>query len=358
MHSPLHRLPYAGHLPAGFASLAEPLYAGQAYAPADEPPAAQLCELLASTHDIVFYTDYHTLRLAGLFPKEAAGGLAYFGFWETADDLEMNQLAFAQLRAEAAARGFSRVQGPLHFSTYFRYRLRLGEVPSWGQFDREPVNPPSYPRLLAEVGFRPVLTFESRRLRAATVPVVYRQQAAVLDQLAELPFEFIALNAEVWQALEDEIFTLIQQVFGQNPAYRAVSRAQFALLYNATYAAGLCPHSSVLFRHRASGQLAALSLCQPNYQPLALAPGAAPTFDQHYPQLSAPRTLLAKTVGVHPSFRGQGLQALLAAYAMRSFLAHYDDVIFCLMRADNLSLRFTDGLPVEVAQYALFEQVV
>ena len=350
------RFPYAGRLPPGFADVARPLYAGQPYAPADEPTAARLCELLAATHDIVFYTDQRTLRLAGIFPKDAAGGTAYFGFWETVDDAALNTRAFDQLRAEAAARGFARVQGPLHGSTYFPYRLRLGEVPSWGQFDREPVNPPYYPQLLAEAGFRPTLAFESRRLRAATVPVVYRQQAAALSQLDELPFEFIALNAGVWQALEDEIFALIHQVFGQNPAYRAVSRAQFGLLYNAEYAAGLCPHSSVLFRHRASGRLAALSLCQPNYRPLRLPPGTSPDFTRHYPQLPAPRTLLARTVGVHPDFRGQGLQALLAAYAMRSFLSHYDDVIFCLMRADNLSLRFTDGLPTEVAHYALFEQ--
>jgi len=351
----LHRQPYTGQLPAGFAALSAGPYAGRPYAPADEPPAAQLCELLAASHDIVFYTDHRTLRLAGLFPK-AAGDVAYFGFWETLNDAALNQLAFDQLRAEARARGFGRVQGPLHFSTYFRYRLRLGAVPSWGQFDREPVNPPYYPQLLAAAGFGPALTFESRRLRAETVPAVYRQQAAALSQLDSLPFDFIQLNSKVWQAMEEEIFALIQQVFGQNPAYRAVSRAQFRLLYNAEYAAGLCPHSSVLFRHRASGRLAALSLCQPNYQPLALPPGAAPHFERDYPRLPAPRTLLAKTVGVHPDFRGQGVQALLAAYAMRSFLAHYEDVIFCLMRADNRSLRFTDGLPAEVAEYALFER--
>ncbi|WP_223649130.1 hypothetical protein [Hymenobacter psoromatis] len=355
----LNRWQYAAQLPNGFFELPRQLYAGQPYYPEAEHQAEQLCRQMAATHDIVVYSDdFRTVRLVGIFPKDATDDTAYFGFWETKDEVEINKLAFDMLRQEAAARGFSRVRGPLHFSTYFRYRLRLGAVPSWGQFDREPVNPPYYPRLLAEVGFRPALTFESRRLRAAAVPAVYRQQAAALAQLADSPFEFIPLNASVWQSLRDEIFGLIQQVFGQNPAYRAVSRAQFDLLYNAEYAAGLCPHSSVLFRHRASGRLAALSLCQPNYQPLNLPFITVPNFAQHYPQLPAPRTLLAKTVGVHPDFRGQGLQAQLAAYAMRSFLAHYDDVIFCLMRADNLSLRFTDGLPVETAHYALFEQDV
>ncbi len=355
----LNRWHYTNHLPNDFFELPRQLYAGRPYYPEAEHEAEQLCQQMAATHDIVGYSDdFRTVRLAGIFPKDAADDTAYFGFWETRDDLAINKVAFDMLRQEAAARGFSRVRGPLHFSTYFRYRLRLGAVPSWGQFDREPVNPPYYPRLLAGVGFRPALTFESRRLRAATVPAVYRQQAAALQQLVNSPFDFIPLSASVWQSGQAEIFALIQQVFGQNPAYRAVSRAQFDLRYNAEYAAGLCPHSSVLFRHRASGRLAALSLCQPNYQPLRLPWATAPNFAQHYPQLPAPRTLLAKTVGVHPDFRGQGLQAQLAAYAMRSFLAHYDDVIFCLMRADNHSLRFTAGLPVETARYALFESEV
>jgi GNAT superfamily N-acetyltransferase len=249
------------------------------------------------------------------------------------------------------------VQGPLHFSTYFRYRLRLGAVPSWQQFNREPVNPPYYPQLLEQLGFRPVLHFESRCLRAADVPQVYAQRQAVQEQLLSTPFDFIPLTPCTWQALENEIFALVQQVFSQNPAYRPVGIEQFRLLYNAEYAEGLCPHTSVLFRHRESGQLAALSLCQPNYHSLGRAVNAHPVFARDYPRLSH-CTLLAKTVGVHPAFRGQGLQALLAAYAMQEFRAYYEDVIFCLMRTDNLSLRFTQDLPVEVARYALFEREV
>jgi len=230
-------------------------------------------------------------------------------------------------------------------------------VPSWRQFNREPVNPPYYPGLLEQLGFAPTLTFESHHLLAQDVPLVYEQQRTVQEQLHQLPFEFIPLTPPVWDSLEDEIFELIQQVFSQNPAYRAVSKAQFRLLYNHAYAEGLCPHASVLFRHQPSGRLAALSLCQPNYHSLGKVISEHPIYARDYPRLTT-RTLLAKTVGVHPDFRGQGLQALLAAYAMQKFRAHYDDVIFCLMRTENLSLRFIKNLPTEVAHYALFEREV
>jgi ribosomal protein S18 acetylase RimI-like enzyme len=351
----LDRSPYDGELPASFDTVGRQPYASLGYAPDDEPAAA-LCAQLAATHDIIFYTDHWNLRLAGLFPR-AGGEVAYFGFWETAGKLLLNQIAFDQLFQDAAQRGFRVVQGPLHFSTYFRYRLRLGAVPSWRQFDREPVNPPYYPDLLAQLGFRPALTFESRRLRAADIPLVYAQRPAVQEQLRSTPFEFIPLTPDVWLALEEEIFALVQEVFSQNPAYRAVSKAQFRLLYNQAYAEGLCPYTSVLFRHQPSGRLAALSLCQPNYHSLGRAVSGHPIFTHDYPRLTT-RTLLAKTVGVHPDFRGQGLQTMLAAYAMQEFQTYYDDVIFCLMRAENLSLRFTKDLPVEVARYALFEREV
>ena len=351
----LDRLPYTGELPASFDTVGRQLYASLAYAPDDEP-AALLCAQLADTHDIIFYTDHWNMRLAGLFPK-AGGEVAYFGFWETSGALLLNQLAFDQLYRDAAARGFRVVQGPLHFSTYFRYRLRLGTVPSWRQFNREPVNPPYYHDLLEQLGFRTAFTYESHHLRAQDVPLVYEQQRSVQEQLHQLPFDFIPLTPAVWEALEEEIFDLVEQIFSQNPAYRAVGIEQFRLLYNMAFAEGLCPHASVLFRHRPSGRLAAISLCQPNYHSLGKAISEHPVYARDYPLLTD-RTLLAKTVGVHPDFRGQGLQALLAAYAMQEFRAHYEDVIFCLMRTENLSLRFIKKLPTEVAHYALFEREI
>ena len=349
----LDRLPYDGELPASFDAVGRQPYAGLGYSPDDEP-AAQLCQQLAATHDIVFYTDHWNLRLAGFFPK-AGGETAYFGFWETAGALLLNQLAFDQFFHDAAQRGFRVVQGPLHFSPYFRYRLRLGAVPSWRQFSREPVNPPYYPDLLRQLGFREVLAFESRRLRVEDVPMPLA--AAPPEALAQQLFEYIPLTPSVWRTMEEAIFELIEQIFEQDQAYRAVTIEQFRLLYNTSYAAGLCPYSSALLRHRPTGRLAAISLCQPNYHALSRSLAGYPVYDRDYPRLPT-RTLLAKLVGVHPDFRGQGLQALLVAGALREGKVHYEDVIFCLVPTDNLSLDFTQDLAVETVQYALFEQPV
>jgi hypothetical protein len=177
-------------------------------------------------------------------------------------------------------------------------------------------------------------------------------KASLLAALEQIPYEFIPLNPATWQEYETELFELINQIFSANPAYRSIPLAQFRRLYNATYAAKLCPHTSVLFRAKVSGQLVALSFCHPNYAPLRLG-SVAPVFTRDYPLLPE-KTLLAKTVGVHPDFRNQQLMNYMGAYGMMNFRELYDQVIFCLMRSDNFSRHFTDGLPAEVAQYALF----
>ncbi|MCC3160437.1 hypothetical protein LJ737_24585 [Hymenobacter sp. 15J16-1T3B] len=352
--SNLRRISYQGQLPESFWLIADRVYADRPQRPAESRPLTeQLFALEASRNDIVLYTDEATLRLVGIFPHESEE--AFFGFWETMPNAALNEEAFELLRADARQRGRRRLVGPVDFNTYHRYRLRLPPAPGWGVFDREPVNPDYYPALLAGLGLAPVSTFESRRIRPQDVPAVYTEKDMLLRELAKIPFDFIPLNEHTWQEHETAIFELVQAIFGANPGYRPVPLAQFRLLYNRQYAAKLCPHTSVLFRDQASGELAALSFCHPNYTDLALPDDAPPVFERDFPRL-ARKQLLAKTVGVHPAYRQRGLMSYLGAYGMVHFRERYDDVIFCLMRTGNFSLHFTDGLPAETAHYALFGQ--
>lgn len=346
---------FAHDLPAAFFEVPAVVYAGQP-APPDEDPEAvlDLFRAEAVRNDIIVLTHPAGLRVTGIFPHE--GSDAYFGFWETIDDLALNREAFAQLGAEARRRGYGRLLGPLNFNTFHAYRLRLGPVPSWAVFDREPRNPAHYPALLAQLGFAPTLTFESRLIRAGAVPEAYGRKADLLAAFPHLPYDLIPLNPDTWQQHETELHGLIDTIFSANPAYRPLPPAQLRQLYGAGFAAGLCPHSSVLFRDRSAGQLVAFSFCQPNYALLGLG-RTPPNFARDYPRLKH-KTLLAKTVGVHPAFRQQQLMSHLGAYGMLRFRELYAEIIFCLMRSDNFSRHFTDGLPMEVAHYALFGQAL
>ena len=349
----ISQLPFQGTLPISFFAIPDGVYAGHPHRPYESAEAVTgLFQAEAARNEMVLYTDHANLRIVGIFPHK--GPEACFGFWETTNNLALNQEAFQLLSQEAARRGYARLVGPLNFSTFYPYRLRLGEAPSWGMFDREPVNPGYYPALLAQLGFAPTLTFESRLIRPDAVPGAYSSKVTLLAALQQLPFDFIPLNADTWREHETELFELVNRIFSGNPAYRSIPPAQFRQLYNAEYAAKLCPHTSVLFRDKASAQLVALSFCHPNYAPLNLG-STPPNFARDYPRLTE-RTLLAKTVGVHPDFRNQQLMNYLGAYGMMSFRELYDQIIFCLMRSDNFSRHFTDDLPFEVAHYALFSQ--
>lgn len=348
----LLRLPYQGQLPDSFWTIPARVYAPEPLHPAESRALTeQLFAQEAERNELVIYTDHATLRLVGIFPHDSEEAL--FGYWETLDDAVLNQQAFAALAADARQRGRRRLVGPVNFNTFHAYRLRLPPAPTWGQFDREPVNPAYYPALLSSLGLAAVSTFESRRIRPRDVPAVFADKDLLLRELDKIPFEFIPLNEHSWVAHEADIFELVHAIFGANPGYRPVPPEQFRLLYNQQYAAKLCPHTSVLFRDRETGALAALSFCHPNYSELPA--DTAPVFERDFPGLKR-KQLLAKTVGVHPDYRQRGLMSYLGAYGMVHFRERYEDVIFCLMRTGNFSLHFTDGLPAETAYYALFGQ--
>jgi hypothetical protein len=207
---------------------------------------------------------------------------------------------------------------------------------------------------LVQEGFTPKATFESRLIPKKNIPDVYIGKAVLLQELNKIPFDFIPLNDDTWLQFEADIFELVQEIFGENPMYRRISHDQFKLLYNRQFARKLCPYSSVMFRDRATGKLAAISMCHPNYQ--SLHPEVRqPVFERDFEKLPH-KILLAKTVGVHPQFRQQGLMNYMGAYGMLSFREYYDEVLFCLMRSDNFSLHFTDSLTYESAKYVLYEK--
>lgn len=350
----IERIVYSGSLPESFFSVPTGLYAGLPFRPEEvEADTEALFRYESRRNEVILYTDHRRVRLVGIFPADS--NKAYFGFWETADDLTLNREAFALLEADAQARGRATLLGPLNFNTFHPYRLRLGPVPSWGRFDREPVNPVYYPDLLDALGFRPQTFFESRRVQQEHIPAVYANKNRFLEELQKIPFTSLPLTPAVWVQREEELYALVDEIFGANPGYKPIPREQFQLLYNPAFARKLCPISSVLFQDTASGRLAAMSFCHPHYKWRAKPASQPPAFTRDYAHL-AKKVLLVKTVGVHPDFRRQGLMTFLGAYAMLRFRELYDEVIFCLMRSDNFSLHFSDGLSYESAKYALFEK--
>ncbi|HMI04703.1 MAG TPA: hypothetical protein VK541_19600 [Pedobacter sp.] len=354
--SPIDRIVYQGTIPDSFFKIPEKIYEKSPVKPTEEPEAIRsFFAMEAIQHDIILYTDHEHFRLAGIFPK--AEPAAYFGFWESVADSELHEQAFRLLENDAREKGRVNLTGPINFSTFQANRLRVGDSPSWGMFDKEPVNPVYYPDLLSAIGFQEKLTYETRLISRKNLPALFANKNEFVKAISQIPFDFITLNLENWKLYEHDIFQLMHIIFKENPFYKAISYKQFQIIYSHRFAEKLCPHSSVLIRDQASGQLVAICMCQPNYH--ALYPSVKePDFARDFEKLNH-KTLMAKTFGVHPDFRRQGLLNYMGAYGMLTLIdGIYEDVLLCLMRSDNYSAHFSNNIPYESAKYALYEKIL
>lgn len=347
----MDRLKYKGELPESFFKIPQEIYKDENFKPSESPEAiSKLFVLEQERNEIIIYTNHKNVRLVGIFPKGEE--LAYFGFWETLNNKDLHQEAFQMLEEDAFSRNRNSIIGPINFNTYHSYRIRLGEPPSWNIFDREPANPDYYPNLLQKSGFQIKATFESRMIRKQNIQDVYIDKEMLLNEISKIPFNFIPLTPANWNKYETEIFELIEAIFSENPFYKSITFEQFKLYYNEAFSKKLCPHSSVIFQDKKTGELVSISICHPNYAAIL---NEKPEFSQDFEKLEQ-KILLAKTVGVHPNFRKKSLMNFMGAYGMLSFTRFYEEVIFCLMRSDNHSLHFTDSLNYEVAKYALYQK--
>lgn len=346
----MERIRYEGSLPDKFFEISAKIYHSQdSKTVEDKESISSLFKLEQNRNDIYIYTDHENIRLVGIFPNDEE--FAYFGFWETLNNDDLNQQGFKMLEEDVKLKSRKSIIGPINFNTYHTYRLRLSE-PSWGVFDWEPTNPDYYPTLLEKFGFESTLTFESRMIESNNIKDVYIEKEVLLSEISKIPFNFIPLSPSVWEEYDVRIFELIQSIFKENPFFTSISFEQFKLHYNQSFAEKLCPHSSVIFQDKATGELASISICHPNYASLAI---EKPVFGSDFAKLNK-KVLLAKTVGVHPAYRKRGLMNFMGAYGMLSFTKYYDEIIFCLMRSDNHSLHFTDSIRYETVNYGLFSK--
>ena len=77
---------------------------------------------------------------------------AFFGFWETVEDLPTNQKLFLELEDWAKSLGAKILVGPINFSTFYGNRIRIDQKNSHS-FLGEPYNPSYYPKILEGAGF-------------------------------------------------------------------------------------------------------------------------------------------------------------------------------------------------------------
>lgn len=285
-------------------------------------------------------------RLAGFFSNREVDGepAAFFGFWEGCNNLPAHKELFRELSEWAATKGAKRLYGPINFTTFNAYRLRLDSFDA-GCFPGEPWNPAYYPELMENLGFqcryRYLSTFNQTPDIVQSVAGDYLKVKPKLEQMVRME----AMTPEFWMDHLDEIYGFVDQVFGANFAYTPISREAFHAHCGQSFADRFCPTSSVLARSL-DGRIAGFFLVFPDYgslmarnNPDAVA-GKDIRYQSHFSSLPRPRRGLAKTAGVHPDFRSLGLFTAMGCELSLRSEGLYDELGAALVREDNNSRQF------------------
>lgn len=303
-------------------------------------------------------------RIAGFFsPEMQINGepVAYFGYWESVNDLEANRPLFSALEEWAREKGATRLYGPINFSTFGAYRIRTGGFEQ-GAFPGEPYNPSYYQDLLRGLGFE---TNEDLEYRSFPVDIPAFLEASsreynALKRRIDSRLKVEQLTADIWLDKIEEFYQLIDQIFGQNFAYTPVSKAQFKTSMGLSFAEKLCPLSSMIAWGK-EGEIAGFFLAFPDYSPLQNQGAGNARLDQvsfahDFGNLPRPRTMLLKTVGTHPKYRRFGLGSYLGLEGCRLAQDKYDRVIAALLKSDNPSTNFPRRHIQTNRTYALFSK--
>jgi hypothetical protein len=189
-------------------------------------------------------------RLAGFYNLDAPliDGLkvAYFGYWESVNDIYTNQCLFKEMEAWAKSLGAQKVYGPINFSTFGAYRIRLNHFDK-GYFPGEPYNPPYYSFLLETMGYynnkRFYSWFGELEKRVETLSTMME---GALSGLLAKGVRFEKLTSDYWLKNLRDIYQQVNDIFRDNFAYTGISYDAFERDYGVTFAKKICSETSVL----------------------------------------------------------------------------------------------------------------
>jgi len=306
-------------------------------------------------------------RLVGFFngqqPIEGET-VAYFGYWETVNDVELNREIFSEFFDWAKKKGATRVYGPINFTTYGDNRLRID---SFGEsaFIGEPYNPDYYPSILEKLSFDKKFGYMSQ-IAPDVNQVIKLVSPAYHKMMQQIEGQFTVerLTGDIWMDNLDVLYPLVDLIFRQNFAYSPISEATFKKACGESFAKKLDPETSVLVRD-AKGRIAGFFIVYPDYGELVNQSGkeqhavTADTvnFAEHYPLLSEPRLALAKTGGVHPDYRSAGLFTLMSMQVTLWAEDRYERIAGAMVREDNHSLNYAKHGEIQ-RNYALFQRAL
>ena len=291
----------------------------------------------------------------------------FFGYFESLDppeDAEATQTMLAQAESWARKRGAESLFGPINFSTYNNYRIRLNAEPGAITFPGEPYNPDYYRELLEACGYR-----LHHGYRTQIAPIDHLTQARSAREACRAAIEtegftIQPLSHDKWLSSIDEFQLLIETTFRQNFAYTPLSKTLFRQACGRSFIQKADPDVSVVC-FSPGGEIAGFFLVYPHYGPLVIRgagsrrlPVDALDFATHWPQLQSlgHKVAIAKTVAVHPAFRRKGIMDAMSLALLDQGEKRYELWFGALIRDDNPSRNFGDSWETDSRTYGLFSK--
>ena len=257
--------------------------------------------------------------------------------WYEATDAAAGVALLRGAREGLAEAGAARVLGPIHGSTWARYRLALPPAPGDPTPERafltEPQNPPEYPAHFGAAGFKPVLEYESR-IVSHPRPDPARGEAA--ERLRAAGITIRPLDPSAWDAELRAIYDLSLSAFAANPFYTPISFSDFRAMYER--ARPLLDPALVRLAHNGAGELIGFVFAFAD--PLATKDAAR---------------IVLKTLATAPAARGLGLGGFLTDEVHRGAAERGAATIHALMQRSNISVRISSSRESRLfRRYALF----
>lgn len=265
-------------------------------------------------------------RMVGFIPRHSVTGqkAAFFGFWETINNLSCNQQLFSALHAWAKQYGITQLYGPINFSTFGQYRLRLNQFEKT-PFAGEPYNPPYYATLLEQAGFSVKHRYTSTFTDAGEAADNWAKHYRKMGKLPVPDITFQLLTTAVWIREQRRLYEFIDHLFGNSFAYTPLTWCEFQQRCGEDFIRRFCPHSSLLAQ-TADGEIAGLSIMLP-----VCSAGKV-------------EANLCKTVAIHPRYRRTGVLSRLCNHFFQYTSQHYPCIGGAMMRDDNASLIMSRSL--------------
>ncbi|HLM67105.1 MAG TPA: GNAT family N-acetyltransferase, partial [Longimicrobium sp.] len=269
----------------------------------------------------------------------APGRSGLVGWFESSD----SAAGIAVLRGaieRLAADGAVRVLGPMHGSTWSRYRLMLPREPIGAEMEpaflSEPTNLADYPWQFRHAGFTVAAEYESAIIEDLSVPDAKREQSA--ERIRARGAVVRPLDLDRFDDELRALYGLSVTAFAENLYYSPIPFDEFRARYLPLRP--VLDPELVRLAEDADGRLLGFVFAFPDL--LTMRDGR-------------PTRAVLKTLATAPAARGLGLGTFLGDEVRR--LAHekgYASVIHALMQSDNASVTISRHTARVFRRYALY----